>query len=60
MTSSEAELFENKEYDKFNKMADDFNTEHGYGYGKIGRFGRSGYRGAKKRKRITHIIVDWM
>ena len=57
MTAAEKELFDAEKYDLFNKMADDFNTEHGYGYGKIGRFG---YTGAKKRKRITHIIVDWM
>ena len=30
MTAPEAELFENNEYDKFNKMADAYNSEHGF------------------------------
>ena len=34
MTAPEKQLFANKEYAKFNKMADDYNSEHGYGYGK--------------------------
>jgi HJR/Mrr/RecB family endonuclease len=51
MTSSESAAFDAKDYDKFNTLADAYNTENGYGYGKTGKYGKYGYRQTKKRKR---------